>query len=889
MGRKWFKLFLICLLCVGVLVSFFDFKVLADEDGGGGEGGDPGEVDPPAGGFPDGGSAPRPTDSIGITLAPEPTGTDGYKQLWHCKYHECTPDTWEGSYLCSEEAQGVQVGQCFSEMIPETSNIRDYCDYNPENWDSYNCFGDEELCGTFCAQWEEEDPGDDYEVVYCKPGCRTCEVCRNPDGSLCSLMDCRTRFYALCNWFYDQPDYWCDKFYCPSRCGYLDTDCLKQCNTTCIRDFALTQIASIRDLYNRTYTCLPMEKGKTMCAYMCDPYNLGAAPGCEGYESPDPVPPGEVDYWYCDGTDGCVGRNDFLPSECMTECGESGCQYDQACLDAKVFETEAECQAMCICENRCACSEETCEDDICIDECENTCLGTKECNLQLAEPPGLEIGNGRGVLVTKDDEGRNNICESDFWLGETNIRMANFDFTIDNNRGANYIDAIGLALSNADGEDLIVSVVNLGNGSGLQFVSGDESDKVTVVTTTTAGTLPEYETERSLSVNITFGDDYGSDALDVVWVSALDINGSTLPWTYTGRQFKVWDCEVPVSGAMYDGSGQEAECEANFVDKAGDIFDSLDWRNIDTDVTFPMVVNAPDYESSGNSLDWGFSYSPVFGNLDGDSESVVLKVTDVGGTVTCGSFLLNTTEAIDPYSTLPSAIVDFALVVNSDPWFQAENGGVQAGGNFSNLIPVTCVNDENCQSVTAIGGLIAAGGDMDKGCTDCSFADPDTWVNTNMVTGNLAYQYFYNEYFVKLGQGTTLANNAKMSDLGLSPTGIYFVDGDFWVDTDNVLTTGEDDYLIIIAKGRIVFEEDAVVSSGIFIADGDIEANDADDEALTIEGMLFSTNGNIELGRDRTARSANNTTPGVLVRYRPDYLFKLPGEITKVLSGWRER
>ena len=437
---------------------------------------------PPGGG----GGYVRPTDAPIFVPAPEPTGTDGYKQLWHCKYHECGPDTWPGSHLCSEEAQGVQVGQCFSELIPESTNIRDYCDYNPGNWDSYNCFGDDELCGTFCAQWEEEDPGDDYEVVYCKPGCRTCEVCRNADGSLCSLMDCRTRFYALCNWFYDQPDYWCDKFYCPSRCGYLDADCLRQCNTTCIRDFALNQIANIYTLCNKTYTCLPMEKGKTMCAYMCDPYNLGAAPGCEGYEDPDPVPPGKVDYWYCDGIDGCVGRNDFLPSECMTECGESGCQYDQACLDAKVFDTEAECQAVCICENRCACGEETCEDDICIDECGNTCLGTKVCDLQLVEPPGLLVGNGRGDFANADDEGRNNICEPLFWIGKDNIRVANFDFKIDNNRGANYIDAIGLAFNNADGEDLIVSVVNLGNGSGLQLVSGIGASNVVVQTTTMA-------------------------------------------------------------------------------------------------------------------------------------------------------------------------------------------------------------------------------------------------------------------------------------------------------------------------------------------------------------------------------------------------------------------
>jgi hypothetical protein len=400
--------------------------------------------------------------------------------------------------------------------------------------------------------------------------------------------------------------------------------------------------------------------------------------------------------------------------------------------------------------------------------------------------------------------------------------------------------------------------------------------------------------DRTFFFDITFLDGFSND-LNFIWVSAVNADGSTMPWTETGRQFKVWDCEVPVSGSVYDGSSQEAECEANFTDKVGaGFYDSLDFHKLGTSTDYSMTIDSltSDYLSGENSLDWGFNYNPVFGNLNG--EDVVLKVTDVGGTVHCDNeVLLETAEVIDPYSTLPRATVDFSVIVNSDPWFQVENGGVQVGGDFSNLIPVTCVNNENCQSVTAIGGLVSAGGSMNKGCENCSFANPEAWLNSDLVTGSLAYQYFYNEYFVKLGQGSTLLDNSTMSDvIGIGTTGIYFVEGNFWVNQDNFLTTATDDYLIIIASGSIFFDDEVNLStsSGIFIADGDIVVVDGvSEDVLTIEGMLFSTNGNIELGRERSLRSLNNSSPGVVVKYRPDYLFKLPGEITSVLSGWREK
>ncbi len=74
--------------------------------------------------------------------------------VWRCKYHKCTPDI-SASHSCSEEAKGVQKGQCFSQLIPEGMNFKDYCNYTPGNPDSYNCWEDAKSCGSMCIHWME--------------------------------------------------------------------------------------------------------------------------------------------------------------------------------------------------------------------------------------------------------------------------------------------------------------------------------------------------------------------------------------------------------------------------------------------------------------------------------------------------------------------------------------------------------------------------------------------------------------------------------------------------------------------------------------------------------------------------------------------------------------
>lgn len=586
--------------------------------------------------------------------------------------------------------------------------------------------------------------------------------------------------------------------------------------------------------------------------------------------------------WYCDPLlDGC--RHGFFAR--IDPEGECSSKTGSLC-----FRDKGQCQMAC---DSCTpqCPGTYCDGEEIPDGCGGLCP-TTECNIELVEPPGLGVGTPGGLIINPDESGRNHICEMDA-SGEERFFASNtvrFSFVLDGwSEDESKMGVVGIGFNNLDDDNVLTMTMALFGGSPFEAFPPTGTSAGYVLGTAGTRLLPEIG--REFFFDITFLDGF-DDNLNFAWVSAVTGNGTTLPWTFTGRSFKVWDCKVPVSGAMYDGTVEEGGdvCIDGFSEKVeADFYDSLTFRRLGNNPEdFEMTVNSPDYESDGNSLDWGFSYNHLFGNLDGDSENILLKVTDVGGSSSCDA-LLNLGTRVDPYSTLPSAVVDFALAVNPDPWFQSIDGGVQAGGNFTNTVPVTCASNPDCVEASVISGLLAAGGSMNKGCSDCSFASPDTWVNKNMVTGSFAYQYFYNEYFVKLGQGTTMSGESTMTDLGEEAKGIYFIDGDFFVDKNNTLTTASSDYLIIIAKGRIIFEEDVEVSSGIFIADGDIEARGEGSSNLTIEGMLFSTNGNVRLSRGYANRSMNRSNPGVLVRFRPDYLFKLPGEITRVLSGWRER
>ena len=149
-----------------------------------------------------------------------------------------------------------------------------------------------------------------------------------------------------------------------------------------------------------------------------------------------------------------------------------------------------------------------------------------------------------------------------------------------------------------------------------------------------------------------------------------------------------------------------------------------------------------------------------------------------------------------------------------------------------------------------------------------------------------------NRYFGISGVGVTLSGDSSMSAVlgsGIGGTGVVFVNGDFNVDVDNIVSVGK--FLMIIVKGTINFSPNVVSSAGIFMADKGIIAAGFSSNQLLIDGVLFSSgsapDGNIRLSRGFVIKRQNNTRPAILVNYRPDFVFNMPGKVTRVLTGWK--
>ncbi|HRT40227.1 MAG TPA: hypothetical protein P5299_02655 [Candidatus Woesebacteria bacterium] len=857
------------------------------------------------------------TPIVNPTGEPEPDDPGpGNKWMYHCKYHECTPEDWPWSYICSPAAEGVPVGSCWKEIVPGSTDIREQCRYYPGNWDSYNCFESSNLCEEFCKPWREATPTPgETEVVYCKPGCRTCEICRKPNGSLCDMWYCRDLFFALERYGFGGSRKWCEDWYCPSRCGYIDLACINACVPRCMTEFALDDPENVYDLWRSTYTCLPMQKGKTMCSYMCDPKDLGPAPGCGGYEGPEPTPTGveppPVNYWFCAGADGCEAGYDFYPSRCLVDCGEHVCRIDEECMRTRLFpgsgEGKANCIANCHCDNPCACAAETCRDEICVDDCGTLCLGENDCGLSLIEPPKIEVGNGGMNPVNIAIDGRVHICDSQFWLDPVHQpNGAYFKVKISHAGGVDKIDAVGLGFNHREGEetvdDLWISLIDLVNGKpGIPVVYGPAAPDINVI--------PVVIDRRELNLKevtfvVIFHNNFPKN-LNFVWASAMDDVGRTLPWTYTDTSFKYWDCQLNFSGKLYDDSesADREVCATNGyktpVREAN--FTSLSLVNVqDAGDTVAAVISADgcDFQAGGSKLIWGKTYNSVFNDdLDGDITSLYARTIDLGvtggGVTTCfNGSQIDTTQGndpnmpkflADPYVDSPEIQLDYSFLQNAEPWYQVVGGGIKALGSVNNYLRSSRRMVEDSVSGQQDSGWIAAGGQFSAGNSeDYSQSGWKGERMTGFFGQKVGYNYFYNELKTKKNLGEVKSNWGEIKDT----PGILFIDGNLAIDSDSsALTAGQ--YRIVIVKGRITVDPVVKNLAGIFIADGNITISGESNTQLVIKGMIYS-GGNITLDRGFTNHRENSTRPATVVQFDPNLIFNLPPTVYQVMSGWKQ-
>jgi len=362
-------------------------------------------------------------------------------------------------------------------------------------------------------------------------------------------------------------------------------------------------------------------------------------------------------------------------------------------------------------------------------------------------------------------------------------------------------------------------------------------------------------------------------------------------WVDTGRDFKIWDCKVPISGTIYDGTDGASCPNTGFGVTNPDALNlkTLVFKQNDIDFTMSIGSDKTSYYSdSNNSLIWGSDIAiPYFNRATNDialSSPILIKTLSSSGVSTCSSdYFVNTYTNIDPYATSIGITADFTGTLVQDPWWQANGGGVISNFKIKDQVPVTCNNNDNCK--ISIGGLAAAPDVDNKGK---SLENAQTWYYANtlakLANYNTNYDYFYTQYFVKKAVGTVSVGKTitSVNDLGNDSNGIYFINGDLTINGD-VINTG--DFLMMIVKGSVNVDIGVSQVDGILVANS-INASGSSDNQLVFNGSLYASD-TINFSRDFTTRLDNNTKPAVVVNYDPKLIFNIPGSIAKVLTNWQ--
>jgi len=481
---------------------------------------------------------------------------------------------------------------------------------------------------------------------------------------------------------------------------------------------------------------------------------------------------------------------------------------------------------------------------------------------------GIVLKNSTGNVVAASPVNYHHICQSGFY-DDPQPRSVTFEITIED----------------LDGWEQITSARMRWNGlvDNLPLTIGDGTTMVVTLTKNYTG----YNDADTLPLEFNMADIYTSSG-----------------WKDSGQYWKVWDCKVNVSGTVYDGSAGQACNTIGFSQIAGNNlgFDQLIYKNMSGGVHVVMGV-APPASYSGTDLIWSQSYLPIFnggdvGNPDGDiaGSARFTRGIDLGiGTTHCADYLGGTSQfavsnIISPYSTNTQAQIDFSYIRDQKSWFQVEGGGVKGRNEISSGVPVTAASNyltiDNAGIGVSNNGIVASMTFRNSnGYNDSSqYGNPNNWRIADDVVGSnrYSYLYLYGQYFTKLGEGVT-----NTTIVGAGSTGVVFVSGNLTISSDVTVPVGK--FLMVIASGSINVDAGVNQLDGIYIADGGINIGNNSNTQMVVNGILYSaTTSNIRINRTFTVKEDNNTNPAVVVKYRPDFIFTMPGKLTKLLSGWRE-
>jgi len=490
---------------------------------------------------------------------------------------------------------------------------------------------------------------------------------------------------------------------------------------------------------------------------------------------------------------------------------------------------------------------------------------------------------------------KNHICQTEFWQTEPKTetdRKVVFEVTITDDDGGDTVDEVRFRLREGWSNSLVARVTNLSTTPVASLLVGNNVDFWGSGVTTSVS-----NDDRTVSFYLKFESDFSMNVYDM-GVYAVDSLGGVLSWGSVGRDFKVWDCLVGVSGEFYDATGSEPICASSGFDNLATEamnFKSLSFGSKDMTVVLP---DKNTYVDGGNKLVWANSYLSADRVFNGDLAAAGVPVMRIDSTSLpsgneCDPLVVGS-NLVSAYDDNPALNVDFSALLTSEPWFQVVGAGAVVTNRILDNIPYSCASDDVCQpaisleKIQADNGLVAAGGGIDNesGCSseDCKYGISENWgLISDIVKEKCYYQDLYNKYKVRAEIGEVVSGDKDLSDLAGS--GVVFVDGNVAISGNNNVVVG--DFLMVVASGSINIGEEADQVEGVFVADGGISSLGSSASQLQIEGSLCSV-GDINLVRSYADKINNNTSPATVVNFRPDFIFAMPAELTQTLSGWKE-
>jgi hypothetical protein len=160
----------------------------------------------------------------------------------------------------------------------------------------------------------------------------------------------------------------------------------------------------------------------------------------------------------------------------------------------------------------------------------------------------------------------------------------------------------------------------------------------------------------------------------------------------------------------------------------------------------------------------------------------------------------------------------------------------------------------------------------------------DRYYTANLLNKTYSYSVLRQEYLVKYGEGFEVANDWDLIT-GDAENEVFFVNGNLVIDSNLTLLPNE--FKMVIVSGSITIDPTVSRLDGIYLTDNGFNIGGAIDLQLEVQGILHTSGGNVIIDRSYVDGLLNNTSPAVVIKYRPDIVFSMPANLTRALSGWK--